>query len=62
MKRRDKNIIIPYAIYTIITIILIVLSFTDFVKFGDEFRIGMISSWIIYSGSVEFYLVWISMK
>ena len=62
MKRKDKNIIIPYAIYTLITIIILALSFTDFVKFGDEFRIGMISSWIIYSGSVEFYLVWISMK
>lgn len=62
MKRKDKNIIIPYIMHTLMTIIILLISFTDFVKLGDEFRIGMISSWLIYSVSVEFYLVWISMK
>ena len=62
MKRKDKNIIIPYIMNTLMTIIILLISFTDFVKLGDEFRIGMIGSWLIYSVSVEFYLVWISMK
>ena len=55
MKRKDKNIIIPYIMHTLMTIIILLISFTDFVKLGDEFRIGMISSWLIYSVSVEFF-------